>query len=110
MTSLVNFGQLWLTLVNLGQPLVKTQVKNPLNTLCPPISPGTFAAFSKFHLNTSTSPNVKFVYFIEGHNFHVEWHCWFEVQNGENAGQRLQALFTRAEISVKFHCLLCKIC
>jgi hypothetical protein len=23
------------------------------------------------------------VYFVEGHNFHVEWHCWFEVQNGE---------------------------
>jgi hypothetical protein len=23
------------------------------------------------------------VYFVEGHNFHVEWHCWFEVQIGE---------------------------
>jgi hypothetical protein len=28
----------------------------------------------------------------------------------KNAGQRLQALFTGAEISKKFHCLLCKIC
>jgi hypothetical protein len=27
----------------------------------------------------------------------------------KNAGQRLQALFTRAEISAKFHCILCKI-
>jgi hypothetical protein len=70
-------------LVNLGQPLVKTLVKTPLNTLCPHMSPGTFAAFSKFHLNTSKSPNVKVVYFVEGHNFRVEWHCWFEVQNGE---------------------------
>jgi hypothetical protein len=42
-----------------------------------------FAAFFKFHLNTSKSPNVKVVYFVEGHNFHVEWHCWFEVQIGE---------------------------
>jgi hypothetical protein len=23
------------------------------------------------------------VCFVEGHNFHVEWHCWFEVQMGE---------------------------
>jgi hypothetical protein len=47
------------------------------------MSPGTFTAFSKFHLNTSKPPNVKVVYFVEGHNFHVEWHSWFEVQNGE---------------------------
>jgi hypothetical protein len=55
-----------------GQPLVKTLVKNHLNTLCPSMSPGTFAAFSKFHLNTSKYPNVKVVYYVEGHNFHVE--------------------------------------
>jgi hypothetical protein len=30
-----------------------------------PMSPGTFVAFSKFHLNTSNSPNVKVVYFVE---------------------------------------------
>jgi hypothetical protein len=36
-------------LVSLGQPLVKTLVKNPLNTLNHPLSPGTFAAFSKGH-------------------------------------------------------------
>jgi hypothetical protein len=47
------------------------------------MSAGTFAVFSKFHLNTSKSTNVKVVYFVEGHNFHVEWHCWFEVQIGE---------------------------
>jgi hypothetical protein len=44
----------------------------------------TFAAFSKFSLNTSNSPNTKVVYFVEGHTFHVGWHCWFEGQIGEN--------------------------
>jgi hypothetical protein len=48
------------------------------------VSAGTFAAFSKFSLNTSNSPNTKVVYFVEGHTFHVGWHCWFEVQIGEN--------------------------
>jgi hypothetical protein len=48
------------------------------------MSAGTFAAFSKFHLITSNSPSTKVVYFVEGHNFHVGWHCWFEVQIGEN--------------------------
>jgi hypothetical protein len=48
------------------------------------MSARTFAAFSKFHLNTSNSPNTKVVCFVQGHNFHVEWHCWFEVQIGEN--------------------------
>jgi hypothetical protein len=47
------------------------------------MSAGTFAVFSKFPLNTSNSPNAKVVYFVEGHNFHVGWHCWFEVQIGE---------------------------
>jgi hypothetical protein len=72
------------------------------------MSAGTFAAFSKFHLNTSKSPNVKVVYFVEGHNFHVEWHFWFEVQIGEKCSG-LRALFTRVEISAKFHYVLCKI-
>jgi hypothetical protein len=47
------------------------------------VSAGTFAAFSKFPLNTSKSPNTKVVHFVEGHNFHVEWHCLFELQIGE---------------------------
>jgi hypothetical protein len=47
------------------------------------VSAGTFAAFSKFHLSTSKSPNVKVVCFVEGHNFHVEWHLRFEAQIGE---------------------------
>jgi hypothetical protein len=70
-----------------GQPLVKTLVKNHLNTLCPSMSPGTFAAFSKFHLNTSKYPNVKVVYYVEGHNFHVEWHWRFGVEMHEKFGQ-----------------------
>jgi hypothetical protein len=47
------------------------------------VSAGTFAAFSKFPLNTSNSPNAKVLYFVEGTNFHVEWNYWFEVQNGK---------------------------
>jgi hypothetical protein len=65
-----------------GQGLVKTLVK-PLEHPLTLMSAGTFAAFSKFHLNTSNSPNTKVVYFFEGHNFHVGYHCWFEVQIGE---------------------------
>jgi hypothetical protein len=49
------------------------------------MSPGTFAAFSKFHLNTSNSPNVKVVYFIGEHNFHVEWRLRFGVEIREKA-------------------------
>jgi hypothetical protein len=49
------------------------------------MSSGTFAAFSKFHLNTSNSPNVKVVYFVEEHNFHVEWHLKFGVEMREKA-------------------------
>jgi hypothetical protein len=47
------------------------------------MSAGTFASFSKFSLNTSNSPNTKVVCFVEGYNFHVEWHYWFEVQIDE---------------------------
>jgi hypothetical protein len=47
------------------------------------MSAETFAAFSKFSLNTSNSPNTKVMCFVEGHNFPVEWHCWFEVQIDE---------------------------
>jgi hypothetical protein len=49
------------------------------------VSPETFAAFSKFHLNTSKYPTVKVVYFIQGHNFNVEWHWRFGVEMRENA-------------------------
>jgi hypothetical protein len=44
------------------------------------VSTGTFAAFSKFHLNTSNSPNTKVVCFVEGHNYHVEWNLKFGVE------------------------------
>jgi hypothetical protein len=53
------------------------------------VSAGTFAAFSKFHLNTSKSPNVKVVYFVEGHNFHVEWHLKFGVEMCEKCKSTL---------------------
>jgi hypothetical protein len=53
------------------------------------MSPGTFAAFSKFHLNTSNSPNAKVVCFVEEHNFHVEWHLRFVVEMREKAWSAL---------------------
>jgi hypothetical protein len=53
------------------------------------VSAGTFAAFSKFHLNTSNSPNAKVVYFVEEHNFHVEWHLRFGVEMREKAWSTL---------------------
>jgi hypothetical protein len=53
----------------------------------PWMSSGTFAAFSKFHLNTSKSTNMKVVQFVEGHNFHVGWHSQFWVEKGGKLGQ-----------------------
>jgi hypothetical protein len=49
------------------------------------MSTGTFVAFSKFQLNTSKYPNVKVLYFVEGHNFHVEWDWRFRVEMREKA-------------------------
>jgi hypothetical protein len=51
------------------------------------ISSGTFAAFSKFHLNTSKSNFMKVVQFGEGHNFHVDCHFQFWEEKGEKLGQ-----------------------
>jgi hypothetical protein len=79
-------------MTHLGQHLVKigqTLVQTPFKPFDPPMSPRTFAAFSKFHLNTSNSPNIKVVQFVEGHNFHVEWHLRFEVQICEKAWSTL---------------------
>jgi hypothetical protein len=47
------------------------------------MSSGTFAAFSKIHLNTSKSTFTKVVHLVEGHNFHVDWHFKFWVEIGE---------------------------
>jgi hypothetical protein len=72
----------------IGQPLVKlvkTLAQTPQNPFDPLVSPGTFASFSKFHLNTSNSPNIEVVQFDEGHNFHVEWHLRFGVEMHEKA-------------------------
>jgi hypothetical protein len=51
------------------------------------MSSGTFAAFSKFHLNTSKSTNMKVVQFVKEHNFHVDWHFKFCEEIGEKLGQ-----------------------
>jgi hypothetical protein len=65
-------------MVNLGQSLVKSS-QTPPKPFDTHSSFGTFVVFSKFHLNTSNSLNIKVVQFVEGHNFHVEWHLKFEV-------------------------------
>jgi hypothetical protein len=75
-----------------GQSLVKTPVK----PRCPGASSGTFAAFSKIHINTPKSPNIKVVQFFEGHNFAFGWHCKFGVENGEKLGQLQETLFISA--------------
>jgi hypothetical protein len=49
-------------MIHLGQPLIGlTLVQTLLKPFDPPMSPGTFVVFSKFHLNTSNSPNIKVV-------------------------------------------------
>jgi hypothetical protein len=53
---------------------------------CRRMSSGTFAAFSKFHLNNSKSTNTKVVQLIEVHNFNVDWHFKFWVEIGEKLG------------------------
>jgi hypothetical protein len=91
--TLVKQGSTWVItsttpqqplMTHLGQHLVKIgqNLVQPLTLLC---HSRTFAALSKFHLNTSNSPNIKVVQFVEGHNFHVEWHLRFELQICEKA-------------------------
>jgi hypothetical protein len=81
---------------NLWSNLGKRHGQTLLKPLCPWTPSRTFVAFSKFHLNTSKSPNIKVVQFLEGHNFHVGWHCKFGVENGEKLGQLHILLFTGA--------------
>jgi hypothetical protein len=51
------------------------------------MSSGTFAAFSKIHLNTSKSTFMKVFHLVEGHNFHVGWHFKFWLEFGEKLDQ-----------------------
>jgi hypothetical protein len=57
--------------------------QNRLNRWRQRMSSGTFAAFSKIHLNTSKFIFMKVVHLDEGHNFHVDWHFKFWVEIGE---------------------------
>jgi hypothetical protein len=63
--------------------LGQTLAQNPSQTLDLPCTSRTFVAFSKIHLNTSISSNVKVVQFVEAHNFHVGQHFKFKEQIGE---------------------------
>jgi hypothetical protein len=95
------FGQPWSTP---SQNLLKT----PGTPLFPPMSARTFAAFSKFQLNTSKYPNVKVVCFVEGHNFHVEWHLKFEVEMCEKCKSTLLGTIHRRPETANLACELCK--
>jgi hypothetical protein len=59
------------------------------------MSSGTFAAFPKFHLNTSKSTFMKVVDLVEGHNCHVDWHFKFGEENCEKPLARQIFLFSR---------------
>jgi hypothetical protein len=61
--------------------------QTPLNLWRRRMSSETFAAFFKFHLNTSKSTFMKVVHLVEGHNFHVDWHFKFWAEKGEKLGQ-----------------------
>jgi hypothetical protein len=61
--------------------------QTPFKHWCQWMSSGTFAAFSKFHLNSSKSTNMKVVQFVEEHNFHVDWHFKFWEEIGKKLGQ-----------------------
>jgi hypothetical protein len=101
----VDFGQ---TMVNLGhhlknlakQLLMTLLIKSPHScgqtlinpwskswSICLCTSSRTFIAFSKFHLNTSKSLNIKVIQFFKGHNFAFGWHFKFCVEKGEKLGQ-----------------------
>jgi hypothetical protein len=65
------------------------------------VSSGTFAAFSKFHLNISKSTFTKVVQLVEGHNIHVEWHFKFLAEKGEKLGQLAVPLVHRDRAAFK---------
>jgi hypothetical protein len=73
------------------------------------MSSGTFAAFSKLHLNTSKSTFTKVVHLVEGHNFHVDWHFKFWVEIGEKLGQLPVPPVHRDRPAFKVGTTFCKI-
>jgi hypothetical protein len=74
------------------------------------MSSGTFAAFSKFHLDTSKYTFMKVVQLVEGHNFHVDWHFKFEWKLVKNFVDWQYLLFTGTWWHSKFVSVLGKIC
>jgi hypothetical protein len=76
------------------------------------VSSGTFAPFSKIHLNTSKSTFRKVVHLVEGHNFHADWHIGisnFEWKLRKNVVNRQQLLFTGTWRHSKLARRSCKI-
>jgi hypothetical protein len=73
------------------------------------MSSGTFAAFSKFYLNTSKSTFMGVVHFVEGHNFHVVGISNFEWKLVKNLVDWRYLLFPETWRHSKFGSNLCKI-
>jgi hypothetical protein len=65
------------------------------------MSSGTFASFSKFHLNTSKFTNTKVVQFVEEHNFHADWHFKFGVEKDGKLGQLPASLVHERVVAFK---------
>jgi hypothetical protein len=65
------FGQPWST-------FIQTLVQNPLNTLGPTSVAQNFCRVLQISPKHFKISQCKVVYFVEGHNFHVEWHLRFE--------------------------------
>jgi hypothetical protein len=66
-----------------SQPLVKSTVKPRLTVDVSECRPALLPRSPKIHLNTSKSTFMKVVDLVEGHNFHVDWHFKFWVENCE---------------------------
>jgi hypothetical protein len=90
-----------------GQTLVKGIVKPSQNPCCLWTSSKTFAALSKFHLNTSKSANIKVVRLFEGHTYNNWRHMGFSVEIGENLSQTQFLLFNGAMEDINFACSSC---
>jgi hypothetical protein len=71
--------------------------------------PKTFVTFSKFHLNTQKSPNIKALHLFEGHNFHNWRHFKFWVEDLQKLGQRQHLPFDQVEKDTNFSRNLCLI-
>jgi hypothetical protein len=83
--------------------------QTPLKPWCLWTSSVTFAAFSKFHLSTPKSPNIKLSSFSRDTTFMMDGISNFEWRRMENVVNCQQPLFTGIGWHSKFGSCLCKI-